>query len=94
VRTVEGAWSNEPRRLGDERAEANGPRSGKRSLSVSFTGAGSTDPDGAISWSSGDGSVPGTGPDPTRSYPNAGTFTVTDNQGGTDTDTTLATVTR
>lgn len=82
-------------------AEANGPYSGKRNIPVSFTSAGSADPDGSIvtfSWNFGDGSAPGTGPNPSHTYTSTGTFTVTltvtDNQGGADTDTALVKVTR
>jgi MYXO-CTERM domain-containing protein len=67
--------------------------------SVFFDGTLSTDPDGTLvswTWDFGDGSPVSTERSPRHSYLSAGLFTVTltvrDNEGLTDTDTTLATV--
>lgn len=67
--------------------------------SVFFDGTLSTDPDGTVvawSWDFGDGSPANTASSPRHSYLSAGTYlvtlTVTDNEGLSDTDTTLATV--
>jgi PKD repeat protein len=64
-----------------------------------FSSAGSVDPDGSIasfSWNFGDGTPPSTQANPRHIYASPGTFTavltVTDNQGGTDTDTASVTV--
>ncbi|WP_236685633.1 PKD domain-containing protein [Geobacter pickeringii] len=66
--------------------------------SVSFSGAGSSDPDGTIvsyAWSFGDGTT-ASGVSATKTYTAAGTYTVTltvtDNVGATATDTALVTV--
>ena len=80
-------------------AEANGPYSGTPGVPISFSSAGSVDPDGSIvsyMWNFGDGSAPSNEPNPTHAYSAAGTFTatltVTDNQGVADTDTAMVTV--
>ncbi len=81
-------------------AEANGPYSGTVGNPISFSSAGSMDPDGTIQtylWNFGDGSPTSNQPNPTHTYAAAGTFTVTltvtDNQGATDSDTASAMVT-
>lgn len=68
---------------------ANGPFSGTAGQGISFSSAGSTDPDGSIaaySWSFGDGSSSASA-NPTHTYASAGTYnvtlTVTDNDGAT-----------
>ena len=65
---------------------------------VSFDGSGSTDSDGSIvsyEWIFGDGSS-GTGVSPSHTYATDDTFTVTltvnDDDGGADTDSTIATI--
>jgi PKD repeat protein len=80
-------------------AEANGPYSGNPNAPITFSSAGSADPDGSIasySWDFGDGSPPSTQPNPSHAYASAGSFTatltVTDNQGATGTDTAPVTV--
>ena len=67
-------------------------------LDATFSGAGSSDPDGTLvgyAWDFGDGAT-GTGAHPTHSYATAGTYTVTltvtDNRGGTATATRDLTV--
>ncbi len=79
-------------------AQAGGPYSGAAGSSISFSSAGSSDPDGTIasySWSFGDGTS-STQANPSKSYATAGTFTatltVTDNQGATGTDQASVTV--
>jgi PKD repeat protein len=64
------------------------PTSGAAPLAVTFSSAGSKDPDGTIasySWNFGDGSPTGNGSSVTHVYPAAGSYTavltVTDNQG-------------
>jgi PKD repeat protein len=68
------------------------PTSGIVPLTVNFSSAGSTDPDGSIvgySWNFGDGSAVSTSPSPTHVYSSTGNFTavltVTDNRGATST---------
>lgn len=80
-------------------AEANGPYSGAVGASISFSSAGSFDPDGTIqsyAWDFGDGTS-GTGAAPTHTYASAGTFTVsltvTDDSGATAVDNAQVTVT-
>ena len=80
-------------------AEANGPYNGTAGSPVSFSSAGSMDPDGTIQsylWNFGDGTPTSSEPNPTHTYTTAGTFTVTltvtDNQGATDSDTATVTV--
>lgn len=70
-------------------ANANGPYSALVNATVSFSSAGSTDPDGSISsysWNFGDGNS-STSANPNHSYSSAGSFTatltVTDNDGAT-----------
>jgi len=71
------------------------PSSGVAPLAVTLSSAGSDDPDGTIAaynWDFGDGSEPSSDSNPSHTY-TAGTYlatlTVTDNEGGTDTDTVL-----
>jgi subtilisin family serine protease len=79
-------------------ADAGGPYTGIQGVAVAFNGAGSSDPDGdplTYQWSFGDGST-GSGVSPTHAYASGGVFTVTltvnDGKGGTDSDTTTATI--
>ena len=79
-------------------AVANGPYTGTVGVPVSFTSAGSNDPDGTIAaylWDFGDGGT-SIEPNPTHTYTVAGTYTVsltvTDDQGATGSDTTTATI--
>jgi PKD repeat protein len=79
-------------------AEANGPYTGVVNAPVSFSAAGSVDPDGTIvgyQWTFGDGGA-ATGASPTHAYAAAGTYrarlTVTDNQGATGIDSATVTV--
>ncbi|MBI5867449.1 MAG: S8 family serine peptidase, partial [candidate division Zixibacteria bacterium] len=79
-------------------ANANGPYSGTAGTAVSFSSAGSSDPDGSIasySWSFGDGGT-STLANPTHTYAAAGTYnvslTVTDNLGATGSNSTTATI--
>ena len=80
-------------------AQAGGPYSAAAGASISFTSAGSTDPDGTIAsylWSFGDGTT-STQANPSKSYASAGSYTasltVTDNGGATGTDQATVTVT-
>ncbi len=80
-------------------AEAGGPYSGTVGAAISFSSAGSSDPDGTIagySWNFGDGTS-STQASPQKSYQAAGTYTatltVTDNQGATASDPASVTVT-
>jgi len=68
------------------------PTSGPAPLTVNFSSAGSSDPDGSIasySWNFGDGSAASNSASPSHVYQNAGNFTavltVTDNRGATAT---------
>ena len=80
-------------------ANANGPYSGTVNVAVSFSSAGSTDPEGAdllYEWDFGDGSS-STEADPSHTYISADTYdvslTVTDVAGDTGTDSTTVTIT-
>ena len=80
-------------------ANANGPYPGTAGQAVSFSSAGSIDPDGTIdsySWSFGDGSSSSQA-NPNHSYASADTYTVTltvtDNNGATGSNSTSATIT-
>ena len=77
-------------------ASANGPYSGIVDQLISFSSAGSTDPDGSINsyaWTFGDGTTSNDA-NPTHAYAAAGTYTVTltvtDNLGVAATDSTTA----
>jgi len=79
-------------------ANANGPYTGDPAVAISFSSAGSSDPDGSIAsylWDFGDGST-STLANPSHTYASAGSYnvslTVTDNEGATGTDNTTATV--
>ena len=79
-------------------ANAGGPYSGVPGVSVQFSSAGSTDPDGLISvyyWEFGDGDT-GTGASPTHTYTAAGirqvTLMVLDSLGATTSSQTTATI--
>lgn len=61
-------------------ASAGGPYTGTEGAGISFTGAGSSDPDGDVitySWNFGDGSSPASGVSPTHAYADNGSYTVT-----------------
>jgi PKD repeat protein len=80
-------------------AEANGPYSGDAGSPVSFSSAGSMDPDGIIvsySWDFGDGTPPSGRPNTRHVYSTDGSYTamltVTDNEGATGTDTATVTI--
>ncbi len=80
-------------------ANPNGPYNAVAGSPITFSSAGSTDPDGSIvayDWDFGDGNA-ATGPSPTHTYVSEGTFTVsltvTDDRGATDTASTTATIT-
>ncbi len=88
-----GATSNAP-----PTANVNGPYTGMIGAAVSFSSAGSSDPDGSIAgyaWTFGDGGT-STQANPTHSYSAANTYTVnltvTDNDGASTTATTTATI--
>ena len=79
-------------------AAAATPTSGTAPLTVVFSAAGSSDPDGSIAayqWAFGDGTT-GSGSAPSKVYSTSGSFTatltVTDNQGATDTATVAISV--
>jgi len=79
-------------------AHANGPYSGTAGQAVSFSSAGSSDPDGSIvayAWSFGDGGTSSQA-NPTHTYGSAGTYTVgltvTDNNGAKASDATTASI--
>ncbi len=79
-------------------ADSGGPYSGLVGTPISFDGTASGDPDGTIAsyaWDFGDGGL-ASGPTPTHSYSVDGSFTVTltvtDNDGLTGTDATVATI--
>ena len=79
-------------------ANANGPYAGSTGVAVSFSSAGSSDPDGSITghtWNFGDGGS-STATNPNHSYTAAGTYTVTltvtDNDAATGMNTTTATI--
>ncbi|MEX0766949.1 MAG: PKD domain-containing protein, partial [Microthrixaceae bacterium] len=76
------------------------PVSGKAPLSVNFSSAGSSDPDGSIvaySWNWSDGTILGTVANPSHTFTTARSFvvslTVTDDNGATATTTTTVTAT-
>ena len=80
-------------------AEANGPYAADLGNSISFSSAGSFDPDGTITsyfWDFGDGNS-STSANPTHTYGGVGSYnvvlTVTDDMGATDNDAATATVT-
>ncbi|OQX97146.1 MAG: hypothetical protein B6I20_13265, partial [Bacteroidetes bacterium 4572_117] len=77
---------------------ANGPYSGNVGESISFSFAGTSDPDGSLAtgfWDFGDGTT-STSPNPMHVYTAAGTYTailsVTDNEGATATDNADVTI--
>lgn len=79
----------------DPVADANGPYSGRKYWPVDLDGTGSYDQDGSIieyEWDFGDGSPKGYGETTNHTYSAAGiydvTLKVTDNNGGSDNDTT------
>ncbi len=79
-------------------ANANGPYSGTTGNDVSFSSAGSDDPDGnivAYNWTFGDGSTSNSA-NPNHAYAKTGTYTVTlmvtDNDDATGNDMTTATI--
>jgi PKD repeat protein len=79
-------------------AVINGPYSGEEDSSISFSSAGSNDPEGSsieYRWEFGDGQT-STSANPSHTYEEAGTYTVTlrvtDNQGATNIATTSCTV--
>ncbi len=81
-------------------AEAGGPYTGTTATPVSFSSAGSSDPEGSLlsyDWDFGDGTAHGTAANPSHSYNAArnytATLTVRDSGGLTGTDTAAVTVT-
>lgn len=79
-------------------AVANGTYTGETDIAVSFSSAGSTDPDGTVVswlWDFGDGNT-STQANPTHVYLVSGTYdvtlTVTDDQSATDADSTTAAI--
>jgi PKD repeat protein len=79
-------------------AEANGPYNGDEDVAISFSSAGSNDPDGTIEsyhWDFGDGGT-STAANPSYTYSDPGTYTVeltvTDDRGATNTDQATATI--
>lgn len=81
-------------------ANANGPYSDFINNNISFSSAGSNDPDGSIVsylWNFGDGSATSSAANPTHAYTVAGNYnvslTVTDNEGATGVANTTATIT-
>lgn len=76
------------------------PTSGEAPLTVAFSGSSSSDDGTIVSylWNFGDGSATSGNPTPSHTYTSPGTFTatltVTDNEGLTDSATTIITVTR
>ncbi|GEM_PF-2065814 len=79
-------------------ANANGPYSGQAGTAVSFSSAGSSDPDGdtlTFAWDFGDGAT-STQSNPSHTYAAAGNFTVSltvdDGNGSSDTANTTATI--
>jgi PKD repeat protein len=80
-------------------AASTTPSTGKAPLTVSFSSAGSVDPDGSIvsyRWNWGDGTSDGNTPNPSHVFATPGTYvvalTVTDNVGATGTTTTTVVV--
>jgi PKD repeat protein/ABC-type branched-subunit amino acid transport system substrate-binding protein len=81
-------------------AKANGPYTGQVGSEITFTSAGSNDPDGAIveyRWRFGDDTPESTMQNPTHTYSKIGTYTVTliveDNKNATNIDAATCTVT-
>lgn len=80
-------------------ADPNGPYAGLVGEPITFDGTGSFDPDGgeivSYAWDFGDGNT-GTGPTPTHTYAEAGTYDVTlevtDDEDTTGTEVTTATI--
>src|SRR5436309_425818 len=79
-------------------ADPGGPYSGAAGAAIAMDGSKSLEPDGKIaaySWDYGDGSVLGSGANPSHAYVSAGTFTitltVTDDKGATGKKQTTAT---
>ncbi|TQV84343.1 PKD domain-containing protein [Aliikangiella coralliicola] len=80
-------------------SKVNGPYSGKEGEAISFSSAGSSDPDGnivSVNWDFGDGNN-STQNNPTHTYTSAGSYTVTlkvtDNEGASHSSSTTATIT-